>query len=160
MDCHKPAMKAIGLLFAAVVLALGGCCSVSPTASTVGNEQSAIRAVLDQQVREWNLGNLAGFMETYARADSTRFASGGNVNLGWQAVFDRYKAKYGDPAGMGVTTFSGLEVTMLGPDTAMAFGRWHQKGSKGEGSGLFTLILRKQVEGWRIIHDHTSAAQP
>jgi hypothetical protein len=24
-------------------------------------------------------------------------------------------------------------------------------------SGLFTLILRKLPEGWRIVHDHTSS---
>jgi len=144
--------------FLLVAVAVGGCCSVSTRSA--GSEQEAIRTILDQQVREWNRENLAGFMETYARGEGTRFASGGNVNLGWQAVFDRYKAKYGSPGAMGVTTFSALEVTMLGPDAAMAFGRWHQKGSKGEGSGLFTLILKKQPEGWRIVHDHTSAAQP
>jgi len=60
---------------------------------------------------------------------------------------------------MGTTTFSDLEITMLGPDAAMAFGRWHQQGSKGEGKGLFTLILKRLPEGWRIVHDHTSVAE-
>jgi uncharacterized protein YbdZ (MbtH family) len=25
--------------------------------------------------------------------------------------------------------------------------------------GLFTLIVRRLPEGWRIVHDHTSAAE-
>lgn len=135
---------------------LMGCATAARTSV---EDEAAIRAVLQQQVREWNAGNLAGFMETYARSDRTHFASGGNLNLGWQAVFDRYKKRYGDAAGMGTTTFSDLEVTLLGPDAALAFGRWHQKGSRGEGAGLFTLILRKLPEGWRITHDHTSMAE-
>src|SRR5262249_5802531 len=122
-------------------------------------DTAAIRTVLDQQIKEWNAGNLAGFMDTYARSDRTHFASGGTLNLGWQAVFERYQKKYGDASAMGTTTFSDLEITMLGPDAAMAFGRWHQQGSKGEGNGLFTLILKRLPEGWRIVHDHTSVAE-
>ena len=163
--CTKPGMNPLVrlrvlLVFAVSALALS-CSSTAPPSSataTAANDEAAVRAVLEQQLREWNAGNLAGFMGTYARSENTHFASGGTLRLGWQDVFNRYKERYGDPAAMGVTTFSGLEVTMLGPDTAMAFGRWHQKGSKGEGSGLFTLILRRLPEGWRIVHDHTSAA--
>ena len=28
----------------------------------------------------------------------------------------------------------------------------------GRPGGLYTLVLRKKPEGWRIVHDHTSAA--
>ena len=37
-------------------------------------EDTEIRAVLERQVREWNAGNLAGFMEIYAKSDHTCFA--------------------------------------------------------------------------------------
>src|SRR5947207_8024 len=112
------------LVFAVSALALS-CSSTAPPSSATApaaNEEAAVRAVLEQQLREWNAGNLAGFMGTYARSENTHFASGGTLRLGWQDVFNRYKERYGDPAAMGVTTFSGLEVTRLGPDTAMAFG--------------------------------------
>jgi len=134
---------------------LAGCVTPNRPSATA---EADVRAVLEQQVREWNAGNLAGFMDTYARSDQTHFASGGDLSLGWQRVFDRYRKKYGNPAGMGTTTFSDLEITVLAPDAALAFGRWHQKGDRGEGQGLFTLLLRKMPEGWRIVHDHTSAA--
>ena len=120
--------------------------------------ESAVRAALDRQVREWNAGNIAGFMETYAKSDQTRFASGGDVSLGWQTVFDRYQRKYGTRALMGALTFSDLEITPIGSDAALAFGRWHLKREADAPSGLFTLLFRKTPEGWRIVHDHTSSA--
>jgi ketosteroid isomerase-like protein len=120
--------------------------------------EAEVRAVLEQQVRNWNAGNLASFMEIYARSDRTRFASGGDISLGWQTVFDRYRKKYGDRAAMGTLRFSDLEVSMLAPDATLAFGRWRLQREKDQPSGLFTLILRKTPEGWRIVHDHTSSA--
>jgi ketosteroid isomerase-like protein len=152
----KPSPSLLTLMLAAIAVAFAGC--GSPLKGSASAE-AQIRAMLEQQERDWNAGNLAAFMEGYAKSDTTRFASGGNVAYGWQTVFDRYRKKYTDPASMGKTTFSDLEVTMLSPGAAMAFGRWHQKGSNGEGSGVFTLILRKTSAGWRIIHDHTSVAE-
>jgi hypothetical protein len=151
----KHALLLLGLVVALFASLLNGCRTSS------GNSHSAhaqIRSLLEQQVREWNSGNLAGFMETYARSERTRFASGGDISLGWQTVFDRYRTKYGDRAAMGTLTFSNLEITVLAPDAALAFGRWQLKREKDQPSGLFTLIFRKLPEGWRIVHDHTSQA--
>jgi ketosteroid isomerase-like protein len=136
-------------------LTLAGCqTSVMPRERS----GSAIRAVLDQQVRDWNAGNLSGFMEGYAKSEQTRFASGGDISLGWQTVFDRYQEKYGTGATMGTLRFSDVEITSFDSGTALAFGRWHLQRSGETSSGLFTLLFRKAPEGWRIVHDHTSAA--
>ena len=99
-------------------------------------------------------------METYARRASTRFASGGDILSGWQTVFDRYRGKYGGRETMGTLRMSDFDVQVLGPDSALAFGRWHLKRADGDSSGLYTLVLRKMPEGWRIVHDHTSSASP
>jgi len=143
------------LAFTIFALLLSGCRTSRPNASSLETE---VRGVLEQQVREWNAGNLAGFMETYRKSDRTRFASGGDISLGWQTVYDRYRRKYGDRAAMGTLTFSNLEITALAPDAALAFGHWQLHREKDQPSGLFTLLLRKMPEGWRIVHDHTSAA--
>ena len=120
--------------------------------------KTAIRTVLDQQVKDWNDGSIEKFMRGYAKSDSTRFASGGAIRLGWQTVFDRYKKTYGDKAAMGKLTFSDLDITVFSDDAALAFGHWKLEREKDEPSGLFTLVFRKTKEGWRIVHDHTSAA--
>ena len=59
---------------------------------------------------------------------------------------------------MGTLAFSDIEVTMLSPDAAVVLGRWALKRATDQPHGRFTLIFKRLPEGWRIIHDHTSAA--
>jgi ketosteroid isomerase-like protein len=61
---------------------------------------------------------------------------------------------------MGTLTFSDLEITLLSSDSALASGRWKLERAKDQPHGRFTLILKRLPEGWRIVHDHTSAAPP
>jgi ketosteroid isomerase-like protein len=133
-----------------------GCAHLPPTSAA--NAESEIRAVLEAQVRAWNAGDLRGFMEGYAHSDRTRFQSGGDVSLGWQTVFDRYQKRYGDRASMGALKFNDVEVSVFMPDTALAYGRWRLERAQDAPSGLFTLLFRRAPAGWRIVHDHTSAA--
>ena len=101
---------------------------------------------------------LAGFMNGYARARSTIFVSEDTVTRGWQTVRDRYRKKYSDRAKMGTLTFSDLRITPLSADSAVVLGRWSLKRAADQPHGRFTLIFRKTADGWRIVHDHTSAA--
>ena len=121
---------------------------------------SEIRAVLRAQQDAWNRGDIDTFMNGYARAETTVFVSGDEVMRGWQTVRDRYLRKYSDRARMGTLTFSNLEVEQLGPDSAVALGRWELNREGDNPHGRFTLIFRKTPDGWRIVHDHTSAAVP
>lgn len=89
-----------------------------------------------------------------------RFASGGEVTRGWQETLDRYKQRYPDRTSMGTLVFSDLDTTVLTPDAALVFGRWRLRRAKSQPHGLFTLLLRKTGAGWRIVADHTSAAEP
>jgi ketosteroid isomerase-like protein len=61
---------------------------------------------------------------------------------------------------MGTLAFSDIEVTMVSPDAAVVLGRWSLKRANDEPHGRFTLIFKRLPEGWRIVHDHTSAAAP
>ena len=70
-----------------------------------------IRAVLDAQAAAWNLGDIDGFMEGYARSSQTTFVSGDEVTHGWQTVRDRYAKKYDSREKMGRLTFSDLTIT-------------------------------------------------
>jgi beta-aspartyl-peptidase (threonine type) len=45
----------------------------------------------------------------------------------------------------------------LAPDAAWVRGRWKVTTTSKEVGGWFTLIFKKRPEGWRIVHDHTSA---
>jgi ketosteroid isomerase-like protein len=116
-----------------------------------------IQNVLHAQQEAWNRGDIDAFMNGYWRSEETVFVSGDEVSRGWQKVLDRYKTKYSDRAKMGTLTFSNLEITQLSNDSAVVLGSWKLKRANDEPHGRFTLIFRHLPEGWRIIHDHTSA---
>ncbi len=120
---------------------------------------SEIENVLQAQQEAWNRGDIDAFMNGYWRSEETVFVSGDEVTRGWQKVLDRYKKKYSDRAKMGTLTFSHLEITPLGNDSVVALGSWKLKRANDQPHGRFTLILRHFPEGWRIVHDHTSAAE-
>ncbi|MGE5326847.1 MAG: YybH family protein [Deltaproteobacteria bacterium] len=130
-----------------------------PTVSAA-TPQAGIRGLLEEQLAAWNRGDLDAFMKTYRNSPKTIFAGSSGIFRGWQAVLGRYQRAYPDRAAMGHTTFTALEITELSPDAAVAIGHWHLKRADGELGGVFTLVLRKFPEGWRIILDHTSAMDP
>ena len=119
-----------------------------------------IESVLRAQTEAWNRGDIDGFMNGYWRSEKTVFVSGDEVTRGWQNVLDRYKKKYFDRAKMGTLTFSNLEIAGLSNDSAVVLGSWKLKldRTNDQPHGRFTLIFRRFPEGWRIVHDHTSAA--
>ena len=134
-----------------------GCRSIASANRDVADGE--IRAVLNEQVRDWNDGSIERFMRGYANSDDSRFASGAEVVRGWQTVLERYRTRYPDRAAMGRLTFSDLDITVLSADAALVLGRWHLKRAQDEPSGLFTLVFRKLADGWRIVHDHTSVGE-
>ena len=90
-------------------------------------------------------------IESFAR-------SGNSVRQGRAEVLASYKKSYqAEGREMGVLNFSELQVDSLGKKSALARGRWllTMKDGRTPG-GLFTLILKKSPEGWKIIHDHSS----
>ena len=128
----------------------------SPAAGT-----EEIRSVIAKQQEAWNRGDLEAFMAGYWNSPELTFFSGGHESKGWQAALDRYKKSY-QSAGheMGKLEFANLQIEMLGSDAAFVRGEFHLTMSDGKTPhGLFTLIFRKFPDGWKIVHDHTSAAE-
>ena len=129
------------------------------TSLSAQSPQSEISAVLKMQQDAWNRGDIDTFMNGYSRSENTVFVSGDEVTRGWQKVLDRYKKKYSDRAKMGTLTFSDLEITPLSNDSAVVLGSWELKRASDKPHGRFTLIFRLFPEGWKIVHDHTSAVE-
>jgi uncharacterized protein (TIGR02246 family) len=126
---------------------------------TAGRELAAVRAVIEAQQAAWNRGDIEGFMDGYAREETTTFISGDSVTRGWRTVLERYRARYDSRAKMGTLTFSEIELKPLSPFYTLAAGRWQLTLESGQTPrGRFTLIFRRTAAGWRIVHDHTSSA--
>jgi beta-aspartyl-peptidase (threonine type) len=121
----------------------------------------AVRELLDAQAAAWNKGDLKGFMEGYWNSPELTFFSAGDVRNGWQETYERYQSRYQkDGREMGQLAFDGLTFDPLSDEAVVVRGRWRLALKNGNLGGLFTLIVRKKPEGWRIVHDHTSAAEP
>ena len=152
-----PFQMVISTLLAVVSLAAPGV--LRPQQSNEGN-RTAILAVLTAQQAQWNQGNIRGFMQGYWNSPELTFAGSKGFTRGWEPVLARYEKTYADKAAMGKLDFSELEIRQLGADAALVLGRWHLQRQAGDIGGIFTLVLQKFPEGWRIIHDHTTQGPP
>ena len=117
------------------------------------------RLLLDQQ-EAWNRGDVDAFMQGYAQTDSLRFASSGGEIRGWTATLEYYRRAYPDKDAMGILTFDIRDIRLLSGRSAVVFGAYHLQRKEDRPTGLFTLVLERGAEGWRIVHDHTSADAP
>jgi ketosteroid isomerase-like protein len=144
-------------------LLAGLCLALATTAcQTTGSGSDSpaeVEAVLRAQESAWNDGDIEGFMSAgYWNSQELTFLSGGSWTTGYEPVLARYRKRYVEGDGeMGNLVFSRLDVLLLERDVSMARGHWQLTFADGEGTGgLFTLILRRLPEGWRVVHDHTS----
>lgn len=121
-------------------------------------DRAAIVQILNAQQAAWNSGDVDAFVESYWHSPELTFSGTSGIVRGWDGVLARYKKTYADRDAMGQLQFSGLEFRFLGPDAALVLGHWHLARVKGDIGGVFSLVWQRFPEGWRIIHDHTSAA--
>ena len=137
----------------AIIALLFAACATTPA----GNQQAAIRAVLDAQVAGWNHGDLDAYMQGYIHSNDLTFFSGATITRGSEPTLERYKKRYqGEGKEMGTLTFSDVVIDVVANDAAFVRGRWHLAMSKESREGLFTLLMRKTDQGWRVVHDHSS----
>jgi ketosteroid isomerase-like protein len=131
----------------------------SAPAVPMGDPPREIEAMLTRSAGDWNRGDLAGFMSDYARDSLTSYVSGGHVQYGWQALYDRYQTNYFAPGkSRDSLAFEEVRVRTLTPDFAYATARFRLiRRDSVVASGPFTLVLQKQGSNWRILHDHTSS---
>jgi beta-aspartyl-peptidase (threonine type) len=153
----RPSLGVVVALAIAVVVAS----TRSPRAEGPDSTVAAIKQVLDKQEQDWNKGDLDAFLEGYWNSPGIVFQSGGDRNVGFEAMRERYRKRYkAEGKAMGRVVFSEVEILPLAADSAFVRGRWGLTMADGKKpGGLFTLIFKKLPEGWKIIHDHTSVAE-
>ena len=123
--------------------------------------KQAVEHVLLLQQDAWNRHDLDSFMTGYWQSPQLTFFSDAHETSGWEGALTRYRTRYqGEGKEMGKLEFAELRIEPLGPDAAFVRGAWHLTLSDGKTPhGIFTLIFRRFPEGWKIVHDHTSAAE-
>jgi ketosteroid isomerase-like protein len=123
--------------------------------------EEGIKHVLVSQVEAWNHGKLEGFMQGYWQSPDLTFFSGATETRGWEPTLARYRQRYqAEGKEMGKLEFQGLNIDVLSRRSAVVTGRWQLTMSDGkQPHGLFTLVFKRMPGGWKIVHDHTSAAE-
>jgi len=123
--------------------------------------EEGIKHTLVSQVEAWNHGHLEGFMQGYWHSPELTFFSGGTVTKGWEPTLQRYRQRYQSQGKeMGQLDFQDLNIDLLGRKAAVVTGKWKLTLSNGTTPhGLFSLIVKRMPTGWKIVHDHTSAAE-
>ena len=157
------------LLTVVLLTALYASAQSPPAIMTARNGEAAteevgraeIERVLRMQQDAWNHHDLEGFMAGYADSPTLTFFSGATEQQGWKETFDRYKARYASPGHeMGKLEFSNLRIEMLGTSAGFVRGAWQLTMPDGKTPhGLFTLVFQRMLNGFKIVHDHTSAAE-
>ena len=120
-------------------------------------ELDVVKVLLAQE-RAWNDGNMDGFTAGYKNSPDTLFI-GGSVTRGFDGMAASYKKNYPDRATMGRLTFSDLEPHLLDDRFAVLTGHFALERDKkhgGNATGIFSLVLEKTPDGWKIILDHTT----
>ncbi|MCZ2152767.1 MAG: SgcJ/EcaC family oxidoreductase, partial [Bryobacterales bacterium] len=131
---------------------------MSSVCLTAADACTEVLGVMHAQQEAWNRGDLDGFLESYEKAGDITFV-GREVSRGFDGLVKRYRSTYGDRGRMGQLQFAELEFRPLGEDYALVIGRFQltrTESAGGNASGRFTVVLHKSVNGWKIIHDHTS----
>jgi beta-aspartyl-peptidase (threonine type) len=154
-------MSRIALLCWPVAFLSATCVAAQAQPKTADDGKAAVEQVLHTQQDAWNHHDLDAFMAGYWNSSELTFFSGAKETAGWQGTLDRYRATYASPGHeMGKLDFSDLRIETLGPDAAFVRGAWLLTLSDGKTRhGRFTLVFRKFSDGWKIVHDHTSAAE-
>lgn len=117
----------------------------------------AIRQVILEQQAAWNRGDIDAFMKGYWQSPELTFAGSNGVTRGWKPVLERYRERYGNVQTMGQLDFSHLEVHPLGKDAAFVLGPMASAAHFGRNGRNIHANFSTLPEGWRIVHDHTSA---
>jgi uncharacterized protein (TIGR02246 family) len=156
----KLAIQLIPLALVVILLAKGMNSLLRAGTEDHNQDRAAILKVLKNQQFNWNTGDVDAFLESYWHSPDLTFSGATGTARGWEAVRARYKKKYADRQAMGQLDFSALDFRFLGPDAALVLGHWHLTRAQGDVGGVFSLVWQRFPEGWRVIHDHTSAVEP
>jgi hypothetical protein len=125
---------------------------------TASKEELEVIKVLLKQEDAWNHGDMEGFVQGYKNSPDTIFIAH-TISKGFNGMIDAYRRDYPSRAAMGNLGYSELQVHSLDDNYAVIIGRYHLERAKKDGGnaeGLFSLVLEKTDQGWKIIIDHSN----
>jgi ketosteroid isomerase-like protein len=147
---------AISFALAACALASApGCARAQandPLFTATRQQLDVVKIVLAQR-DAWNEGKLDAYLSHYKNAPDTQAVLATLVR-GVDNIRAAYRLNFPNKESMGSIEDSEVEVRALGPDFALATGKYHLTRSRkagGDADGVFTELFEKGPAGWQII---------
>jgi ketosteroid isomerase-like protein len=154
-------MRTSLLLVATLLAACRGSARSATAAAPVPDRAALTRLItaqLDRAAADWNRGDLESFLSDYAAESTTTFVDGRRARSGIDFIRGVYAPRFSPGASRDSLHFEEVEVRPLSSSLALVTARFIlQRGSETTASGPFTLIMERRLQGWKILHDHSSS---
>jgi len=119
------------------------------------NDEKAILAVMREEEKAWNSGNIEAYVDLYAPHDSTRMIYSTGAVYGKDSILAFYK-KYWPKERMGQLTLDGERLERLSDEYYYVSGFFHVRYPDGKSvNGRFSGLMRKMKGRWYLYTDHS-----
>jgi ketosteroid isomerase-like protein len=131
--------------------------AATPAADSAGLAR-LITAQLERAARDWNRGDLEGFLSDYAAESTTTYVDGRRPRAGIDYIRSTYAPRFAPGADRSTLDFEEVQVRPLSGTLALVTARFVlQRRSGINTAGPFTLVMERRGTEWKILHDHTSS---
>jgi len=112
-----------------------------------------ISDTLDRAAAAWSEGNVEDVMGFYDQDQPLLVLMGDLPLKGPEPVREQLTRMAARQGGLGVMNYEWFETMQLDAHTAVVSGRMVVSRNGVHHRGLFTRVLRRTADGWRILHD-------
>lgn len=120
---------------------------------TTAETFDAVSNTLDAAAEAWSSGDVDAVMATYVADEPLLVFLGDTPIKGPDAVRAALEARAAQPGGLGQMTYEWFETLQFDVNTTVVSGRVVMRRGGKTHRGLFTRVLRRTEDGWRIVHD-------
>lgn len=120
---------------------------------TTAETFDAVSNTLDAAAEAWSSGDVDAVMATYVADEPLLVFLGDTPIKGPDAVRAALEARAAQPGGLGQMTYEWFETLQFDVNTTVVSGRVVMRREGKTHRGLFTRVLRRTEDGWRIVHD-------
>lgn len=120
---------------------------------TTAETFDAVSNTLDAAAEAWSSGDVDAVMATYVADEPLLVFLGDTPVKGPDAVRAALEARAAQPGGLGQMTYEWFETLQFDVNTTVVSGRVVMRREGKTHRGLFTRVLRRTEDGWRIVHD-------
>ncbi len=120
---------------------------------TTAETFDAVSNTLDAAAEAWSSGDVEAVMATYVDDEPLLVFLGDTPLKGPDAVRAALEARAAQPGRLGQMTYEWFETLQFDVNTTVVSGRVVMRREGKTHRGLFTRVLRRTEDGWRIVHD-------